>query len=67
MALEAETYTKLREDPPSGRNCLKSWEGNEPAEIKESKQGTDSAYNSHSTHNTGYLDNSVEEVKHRLF
>lgn len=37
MVLKAEPYTKLREDPPSGSNCLKALEGNELEKIRESK------------------------------
>lgn len=69
MALEAEPYTKLQEDLPSGSNCLKSGRGMnwKRSEKVNRDLRTDSAYNSHSLYNISYLDNLVEEVKHGLF
>lgn len=40
VALKAEPYAELGEDPPAGSNCLKHWAGNELGKIRESKQSS---------------------------
>ena len=57
---------ELQDDPPSGSNCLKCCKVNELEEIRESKQILEDILSAAAILCKIYLDNLVQELKHRL-